>query len=68
MVPVAGLEPAHISATDFESVVSTNSTILALVLFFRFKSSQNFYKTRDFESVVSTNSAILALVLFFAYQ
>ena len=31
MVPVAGLEPAHIAATDFESVVSTNSTTLALI-------------------------------------
>ncbi len=29
MVPVAGLEPAHLAATDFESVVSTNSTTLA---------------------------------------
>ena len=30
LVPVGGLEPPHLSATDFESVVSTNSTILAL--------------------------------------
>ena len=26
MVPVGGLEPPRIAATDFESVVSTNST------------------------------------------
>jgi hypothetical protein len=30
LVPVGGLEPPHPKATDFESVVSTNSTILAL--------------------------------------
>ena len=29
LVPVGGLEPPHPKATDFESVVSTNSTILA---------------------------------------
>ena len=30
LVPVGGLEPPRLSATDFESVVSTNSTTLAL--------------------------------------
>ncbi len=30
LVPVGGLEPPHPKATDFESVVSTNSTTLAL--------------------------------------
>jgi hypothetical protein len=30
MVPVGGLEPPRIAATDFESVVSTNSTTPAL--------------------------------------
>ena len=29
LVPVGGLEPPRLSATDFESVVSTNSTTLA---------------------------------------
>ena len=29
LVRVAGVEPAHLSARDFKSLVSTNSTILA---------------------------------------
>ncbi len=29
MVPVGGLEPPRIAATDFESVMSTNSITLA---------------------------------------
>ena len=35
MVPVGGLEPPRLSATDFESVVSTNSTTLAWKLWLR---------------------------------
>jgi hypothetical protein len=31
MVPVGGLEPPHLSAGDFESPMSTNSIILALL-------------------------------------
>ena len=32
MVPVVGLEPTRIAATDFESVVYTNFTTLALLV------------------------------------
>lgn len=47
MVPVGGLEPPRIAATDFESVVSTNSTTLAWKLWLRiiciFESASTFF-------------------------
>ncbi len=33
MVPMAGLEPAHIAAVDFESTVSAYSTTSAHIMF-----------------------------------